>query len=301
MTLPKPKFVRDTKELAASVQAFMESPEYWRDAIGSRPKYFVHLDQNGKPLFGLSKFCAFQNIALEDYVVGWRSTTGGGATQKHIARICGKKWMPLASTPPKLQKQFKRWFSSITKEKIGFDEIHLLTISERQKVRRPFSRQVSPEELEARLAAQNKVGKVGEEIAVAHERNRLRRKGAATSEIDVERVSLKNVAAGFDIRSKYRNQIRYIEVKSSTSIDGAIYISPNEISTLKKHGESAFLYIVHVTDVTRKKGTIIAEIRNPFKNGQETSWLNPCLFTGKPPLSGSRSARGSDRGSVHSN
>jgi hypothetical protein len=277
------EFIKNTKELAASVQAFMASPEYWRDAIGNNPKYFVHLHQNNKAFFGLSKFCAFRDISLEDYVVGLRSTTGGGKTQKHIKKICNTEWVPLSSTSSELQKQFREWFESITGGRIGYEQIHIITINDKINVEKDKRRQITPEELQNRLAAQNKIGAAGEEIAMRHEINRLRALGVAAGEADVVQVSLQNVAAGFDIRSKYRKDIRYIEVKSSTSVGGAIYVSPNELSTLKKHGDSAYLYVVHVTDVRKKEGKVIIELKNPFNDGQDTDWLKPCLFAGVPP------------------
>jgi len=276
-------FIKNTKELADSVQAFMDSPEYWRDAIGSNPKYFVHLHGDNKALFGLSKFCAFRDISLEDYVVELRSTTGGGATQKHIKKICDTEWIPLASTSSELQKQFKKWFKSITDGRIGYEHIHIITINDKVNVEKRTKRQVSPEELQNRLAAQNEIGAAGEEIALTHEKNRLRALGVADAEADIVQVSLQNVAAGFDIRSKHRKDIRYIEVKSSTSVGAAVYVTPNELSTLKKHGDSAYLYVVHVTDVRKKEGKVIIELKNPFNDGRDTDWLEPCLFAGVPP------------------
>jgi len=141
---------------------------------------------------------------------------------------------------------------------------------------------VSPEELQRRLGAQTKVGHIGEEIALAYERERLFSLGATKANLDLQHVSLVNVAAGYDIRSAFRKKIRHIEVKASVSIDGAIYVSPNEISTLQKLGQSAYLYVVHVTDAKKREGFVTQEIKNPFKDGRETEWLSPALFTGKP-------------------
>lgn len=277
-------FVKTVAELVNSVRAFMDAPEYWRDAIGSHPKYFVHIDADNGPIFGLSKFCAFREISLEDYVVELRSTIGGGATQKHIKRICGKDWLPLTSAPRTVQRQFKEWFESFTDGKLGFDSIQIMTIDKNIKPTKPPRRAVSPEELQKRLAAQTKIGRIGEEIAMAYERTRLKSLGAAGSNIDLEHVSLRNTAAGFDIRSSYKKEIRYIEVKSSTSSDGSVYVSSNEISTLQKHGDSAFLYVVHVTNVVKREGRVVQVIRNPFKSGRGTEWVSPALFVGKPPL-----------------
>lgn len=278
-----PSFVTNTVELADSVRAFMDAPEYWRDAIGNHPKYFVHVEGSTEQLFGLSKFCAFRDISLEDYITGLRRTTGGGTTQKHLSRVCGKEWTPLMSTPRQLQEEFRKWFNELTEGKLSINDIYLLTVDLEAKPRARIKRIVSPEELQRRLAAQTNVGHIGEVIALAHEKARLLSLGATKVTIDLQQVSLVNTAAGFDIRSAYKKKIRYIEVKASTSIDSAIYVSPNEIATLQKHGQSAYLYIVHVTDVRKRVGTVIREIQNPFESGQETAWISPVLFTGKPP------------------
>ena len=260
----------------------MDSPEYWRDAIGSHPKYFVHVEGRAEQLFGLSKFCAFRDISLEDYVTGARNTTGGGTTQKHIARVCGKEWTPLKLMPRQIQNDFREWFNELTEGKIGIDDICLLTVKLKAKPKTRIKRIVSPEELQRRLAAQTNIGHIGEEIALAYEKDRLISQGATKTIMDLQQVSLVNTAAGFDIRSAYKKKIRYIEVKASKSIDGAIYVSPNEISTLQKLGKSAYLYIVHVTDTRKRTGYVVREIQNPFEFGQETEWLSPALFMGRP-------------------
>ena len=61
------KFIQTSVQLIDSVDRFMDSPEYWREAVGNHPKYFVHYQKGEKHFFGLSKFCAFDGIggALE--------------------------------------------------------------------------------------------------------------------------------------------------------------------------------------------------------------------------------------------
>lgn len=278
-----PSFVNTTVELADSVRAFMDAPEYWRDAIGSHPRYFVHLEDSNEQLFGLSKFCAFRGISLEDYVTGLRNTTGGGTAQKHISRVCGKEWTPLRSMPRPLRKDFQSWFNALTRARLSIDDIYLLTVDLARKSKASVKRVGSPDELLRRLAAQTKIGQVGEVIALAHEEARLISLGATKATMELQQVSLVNTAAGFDIRSSFRKKTRYIEVKASTSTDVAIYVSPNEITTLQKHGVSGYLYIVHVTDIRKRAGSVINELQNPFKSGQETGWISPALFSGKPP------------------
>lgn len=278
-----PPKVTSAADIENSVWEFMEAPEYWRAAIGNNPIYFVHVANGTESLFALSKFCAFRDVSLEDYVAGEKRDIGGNEAQKRISRICGKEWTPLKSTPRPLQQKFLRWFKELTNGKLSIDPIHLLTIDHKGKPRERIKRIISPEELQRRLAAQTKAGKIGEEIAFSYEKKRLISLGADIDTMDLQHVSLLNTAAGFDIRSAYKKKIRYIEVKASTSSDPTIYVSPNEISTLQKHGQSAYLYIVHITDVRKRLGKVIAEIQNPFAYGNKTAWLSPAQYSGKPP------------------
>nr|WP_240954476.1 DUF3883 domain-containing protein [Solimonas marina] len=187
--------------------------------------------------------------------------------------------------PKQLQKDFRSWFASITEGRIGTEQIHLLTLKETTKERTKHNakRRISPSDLAARLAAQNRIGAIGEEIALAHEKNRLKDLGANAQTMDVIQVSLLNVAAGFDIRSRFKKDLRHIEVKASTSIDGPLFISPNELSTLQNLGASAYLYMVHVTNVKKREGRVVKVIRDPFNRRKSKAWLAPCLFTGRPP------------------
>ena len=276
-------FVSNPMQLAQSVQAFMDAPEYWRDAVGSHPKYFVHVAGRTGPLFGLSKFCAFSGISLEDYVTQLRHSTNGGTTQRHISKICGKSWVPLRSAPRQLQRQFLAWFSEVAEGRIGTNQIHLLTVGTASKLAPTKKRAISPEDLQRKLAHQTKIGSIGETIAMRYEQQRLIALGATPSSMDLQQVSKINAVAGFDIRSSYKGHTRYIEVKASVSLDGAIFISPNEINTLQKHGKSGYLYLVHVTNVKKRVGTVHRVVQNPMKAGFQTPWLSPALFTGKPP------------------
>lgn len=93
------QFVSNVDELRDSVRRFMEEPELWREAIGSHPRYFVHLTRGASHLFGLSKFCAFRGASLEEYVAKLRHTTDGHITQKHIRRLVQKPWVPFDDVP----------------------------------------------------------------------------------------------------------------------------------------------------------------------------------------------------------
>jgi len=276
-------FVNTTAALASSVQAFMDAPEYWRDAMGNNPKYFLHIDSKQGPLFGLSKFCAFSNITLQDYVVSQRHNTGGGTTQKLISKISGKDWMPLATTDSGIRKKFEQWFSGIVGNKISRDNINIIVLDDVPTKTEKSKRAISPEDLQKRLKRQNEIGKVGELIALEYEIGRLNALGAKVAKNLVEHVALVNAAAGFDIRSCFAKVTRYIEVKSSTVIDGAFYISPNEINTLQKHGASGFIYLVHITDLIQRTGNVIREVSNPFPEGENAESLSVALYRAKLP------------------
>ncbi len=74
-----------------------------------------------------------------------------------------------------------------------------------------------------------------------------------------EDVSTQNL--GFDIRSKGKDEIRYIEVKTRTT-EGEIALTPNEWFKAKRFKDQYYLYIV--TNVTANPTLYI--IQNPAKN-----------------------------------
>ena len=269
-------FVDNVASLAQSVHSFMDAPEYWRDAIGNRPKYFVHVESEGRHLFGLSKYCAFDAISLEDYVVSHRHTTSGGVTQKHISRLCGRPWTPLAANPTEVRKAFEPWFTEIVAGRVGLTEIHILSVSD-VAPRPTKARVVSPEELQRRLKRQLEVGRVGEEIAMQYELARLRALGVRRPADHVQQVSLVNAAAGFDIRSSCASDIRHIEVKATTAFGSPFFISANEVQTLQKLGSTAYIYIVHVTDLAKCAGSVVKEMGNPFSSGDAIA-LSPVIY-----------------------
>ena len=121
-------FVENKADLIISVQNFMKSPDYWKDALGSHPKYFVHLQKGGEHYFGLSKFCAFKNIDLLDYINKLRYETYGGVTQKHISKIIGQNWIPFDKVNKNIRVAFEQWFFSVFPETYGTKRIHILSI-----------------------------------------------------------------------------------------------------------------------------------------------------------------------------
>ncbi|HEY76885.1 MAG TPA: DUF3883 domain-containing protein [Thermoflexia bacterium] len=274
-------FVEEVTELIESVLSFMESPEYWREAVGSHPKYFVHYQEGEESFFGLSKFCAFKDITLKDYVTVHRYEANGTTTQKHISRVTGQSWVPLKHVDESIRNAFEKWFFSFFPKSYDLDQIFIISISAVKPSRGERSRpsQLAPGELEKRLARQNKIGKAGELIAYRYEVERLAALGVGEPEKWIDHVSERNAAAGFDIWSHPpRRGVRYIEVKSSTEDPSSFYITRNEIETLRKHGDEAYLYVVLVTDVGKGQGKVVQEVQNPIAKLESRGTLEAVLY-----------------------
>src|SRR5437879_3590561 len=103
------RFVRNIGELIESTMNFFDQPEYWPDAVGTSPKYFTHYIEGDTHYFGLSKFCAFRNVQLHDYIMRLRNTTNGNITQRHITKIAGIKWIPFSNVQPIVGTIFTGW------------------------------------------------------------------------------------------------------------------------------------------------------------------------------------------------
>jgi hypothetical protein len=109
-------------------------------------------------------------------------------------------------------------------------------------------RKVSPESLVNSFAARDVLGLMVEEAVVNYERSRV---GAERAD-RVEHVSLRNVAAGYDIQSISvtdggAERPRYIEVKAVSAGSMGFYWTRNEIAVAKTLGNFYFLYLVPVS------------------------------------------------------
>jgi hypothetical protein len=277
-------FVDEEVQLIDSVRNFMAKPEFWRDAVGSSPKFFLHLRDGDSDLFGLSKFCAFRDLDLADYVAGVRGETDGGTTQQHISRTCGRNWVPLPECPNRTEQAFRAWFSGFFPGKYDLNgRISIIELKPAAaKRRRGSKRELSPDELAARLQNQIRIGAVGEIIALRHEVSRLTSHGVKNTARWIEQVSLRNVAAGYDIFSGSKPAgLRYIEVKASTSDPSGFYITRNELQTLEKLGDAAYLYLVKVISIETEEGHVVREIRNPATVLREDGALVAELFSAR--------------------
>ena len=141
------------------------------------------------------------------------------------------------------------------------------------------ARAVSPEDLAKRLAAQCALGNIGERIAIAYEHERLKAEGAKNPERFVEDVSLRNVAAGYDIWSYHpRAEERFIEVKAMTGDSSRFFLTRNEIKAWRALANAAFLNLVKVAEPFGGIGRVVQEIRNPIAVLEATSAHIPLVY-----------------------
>jgi hypothetical protein len=280
--MPDKRFVESIDDIIESTINFTDHPEYWREAVGSSPKYFTHIVENGRHCFGLSKYSAFRKIEVSQYISKLRNTSNGNITQKHISKLTGTSWAPYSKTSPDIRQAFTEWihgfFPKYQLNKASFISLDQNKSAYTQRPRRKHSF-ISPDDLQKKLRRQTEIGNAGEYIALKYEIERLRKTGIRNPEEYVEHVSKLNSAAGFDIWSRpSKTSVRFIEVKASMSDSTSFFITKNEVDTLKEHGSEAFLYFVHVKDVDNRIGEVIAELQDPIKHLESAGSLEPTLF-----------------------
>jgi hypothetical protein len=273
-------FIDTNADLIESVINFMETPELWRAAVGSHPKYFVHYQSGNKHYFGLSKYCAFKDAKLDQYVANLRRKTGGGAAQKRISRVSGRSWIALNRANATVQPKFKGWFLKFFP---GYDlkEVSIISLAaihgKAVSTKRCVS--IAPTVLAKKLLHQELIGAIGEEIAYQYETQRLANLGIRHPAQWVDQVSKSNAAAGFDISSlPPRRARRFIEVKSHTSRTGSFYITRNQIETLRTFATEAYLYLVCVTNTRARKGRVVEVVRNPVAQLETRGRVTPILY-----------------------
>lgn len=263
--MPNYKFVESEEDLLRNIHELYKYELQWREVVGNAPKYFVHSKINSENRFGLSKFSAFKDITVEDYLAKYRYEIGGGTTQNHIRYITNKEWIPFDELPVNEQNSFSNWIHSFFPN-YNLSNSAFITISDKGKKpesKKRKKRKLSPEELEEKLEIQNKIGAIGELIAVEYEKNRLLNLGFKESEFSIEHVALENVSKGFDILSNAKGEERCIEVKSSIT-NNEFYISENEKNVLEDLEDKAFIYLVKISNFEKEEGRVIKEIQNPI-------------------------------------
>lgn len=137
--------------------------------------------------------------------------------------------------------------------------------------------EISLEELERKLALQREIGRQGEDAAYRYEHIRLLGLGCINPADHIEQVSEKNVGAGYDLRSTFGGEVRYIEVKSSTVQHVTFFISENERETLAAIGREAFIYLCHVDSDDPKNSSVVREICDPM-NTETKIVLEPVAY-----------------------
>ncbi|WP_374483447.1 DUF3883 domain-containing protein [Zoogloea sp.] len=136
------------------------------------------------------------------------------------------------------------------------------------------------EELQKRLVRQAAIGELGEQAAMRHEHLRLYDRLCPNPTAYITQVSKSDVGASFDIKSEFQEEVRFIEVKSSTSRENSFFISENERETLKKLGDDAYIYLVMVDESNPTQSRVIKELRNPFGDDLRLA-LQPTAYLAK--------------------
>lgn len=104
------------------------------------------------------------------------------------------------------------------------------------------SRTITPDMLRRSLDRNDATGRAGERLAYAEEVARLTTLGCPNPSNHVHITAEADVAAGYDIRSEWNGEVRYIEVKSSTAADSDFFLTVNERVVLTALGDRAWLY-----------------------------------------------------------
>ena len=127
----------------------------------------------------------------------------------------------------------------------------------------------------------NKVGAIAEECAIQYEKMRLTKLGYPELAKLVQRISLIDKSAGYDISSysggkKAPEEPRYIEVKGTTTSQPQFTWSRNERFVAQKERRKYWLYCFDHVDIVNDTASRPTKIRDPIKN------INLKGFKGEP-------------------
>lgn len=121
---------------------------------------------------------------------------------------------------------------------------------------------ISPKELEKILDEKTRIGLNGELFAREWEIQRLMKNESATreeAETAVEHVALEDSSLGYDLRSRYKGKVRFIEVKTTERDKEAdFFFTINEFKVLKDLNANAYIYRVTLGESDPEI------IKNPF-------------------------------------
>tara|TARA_Y200000002_G_C22543759_1_gene605167 strand:- start:46 stop:948 length:903 start_codon:yes stop_codon:yes gene_type:complete len=105
----------------------------------------------------------------------------------------------------------------------------------------------SPEQLENELLRQKQIGFEAEKLVFLREIIDVKK---INKDLKVEHISIRDVSAGFDIKSfkKIENKVReiYIEVKAVSSSNYKFHLSLGEYQKAKQNSENYYLYLLPV-------------------------------------------------------
>jgi hypothetical protein len=123
--------------------------------------------------------------------------------------------------------------------------------------------------------AREEIGELGEQWVVEHEIRALHDAGRDDLAGRVQRVSIRNVAAGYDVLSfDTDGNEKYIEVKTTVLTTNVFQITANEIETAEKYGDRFWLYFV---SEIRGNPQLIA-IQNPARHIGSMIRLTPMTY-----------------------
>jgi hypothetical protein len=269
-------FVKDKDELADSLYEFYSKKEFWRPALSSSPRYFIHSNHKGRHYFGLSKFCVFRDITVEQYIMTFRYLTDGGKTQQYLSKCCKQQWIPFDSAATDVQNAFEQWIVEFFRTyKLSNANFITIDISTNVASRKKY---ISPEKLLGTLELQRRIGAAGEEIALRFEIKRLQAQGIKNPQSKVHHESKRNAAAGYDIFSETRNETRYIEVKTSLTDTRDFFITENEYATLDTLADCAYIYFVKLDGITSLKGYVYKVLNNPIQALLQRGEISPIAY-----------------------
>lgn len=273
--ISKNKYIQNKEELIDSILEFSSKPQFWKKVFGSGTFYFLHVQHKNQHFFGTSKFCVFKDITVEQYIGGLRNNTGGTNAKNVIRNNLASEFIPYSLVDEDIQFALRKWLQTFYTDYdvIKAQILSLGTIAHHTQKQK----YLTPEALRKILDRQRETGEIGEIIAYRYEINRLKTLGIKNPEKYVDHIAKKNVSAGFDISSITSFGERYIEVKSSTNNNKVIYLTENEVKTLKQLEDKAYIYIVKIS---KKNGTgqVIREIKDPIKYFNDVDCLTPIAF-----------------------
>jgi hypothetical protein len=130
---------------------------------------------------------------------------------------------------------------------------------------------ISQQEIDNSLKNKKKIGKLGEQIVLEFEQERLSKKGFEQESHNIKQISEDFANAGYDIRSFNGNSDnlihdRFIEVKSSTGSKFSIHWTDNEIKVAKKYPNNYWIYFIPKIDLVKQSSDEPILIPNPIKN-----------------------------------